>query len=150
MIVLGSSWGPPQPGPENGLEWLPGNLFRDCFRLFLGSPQPGPENNSEWLPGSLFRDCFGLFLGSPPSQALKMARNGFLGAFFVTALGSSWGPPSQALKMAQNGSLGAFFVIVLVFSWGPPQPGPENGSEWVPRSNFRDGFGFFLGSQTQK
>ena len=49
-----------------------------------------------------------------------MAQNAFLGAFFVTVLGSSWGPPRQAPKMAQNGSLRSLFVTVLGSSWGPP------------------------------
>ena len=68
VVVLGSAWGPPQPGSENGSEWLPESLFRDSFVLFLDPPQPGSENSSEWLPESLFRDSFGLCLGSPPAR----------------------------------------------------------------------------------
>lgn len=94
VIIFGSSWGPPQPGLENGLELLPRSLFRNCFWALPGAPrsqarkmaqncylesfsvtifgscgsQPGPENSSELLPGGLCRNCFGLFLGSSPAR----------------------------------------------------------------------------------
>ena len=42
-------------------------------------------------------------------------------------------------------TLGAFFVTVLGSSRGLPQPGPENGSELLAGSLFRNRFGLFPG-----
>ena len=62
---------------------------------FPGPPQPGCENGSDWLPGSLFCDSFRSSLG-PPSQIPKMVQNGFLGSFFITVLGSSQPSPKNS------------------------------------------------------
>jgi len=69
VIVLGSSWGTPQPALENCSECLLGSFFRDYFKMFLGIIL-----SSSW---------------GPPSQPSNMVQNGSLGTFFVIALGSA-------------------------------------------------------------
>ncbi len=71
MIVLYTSWFPPQPGPENGSEELCGSRFRNCFGAFLAPPAN--------LSLTVFLGTFlVIVLGFSwtPSQAHKLLRNG--------------------------------------------------------------------------
>ena len=113
-FVVSALPGPPQPGPDNGSEWLPGSFFRDSFGFFLGSPQPGPENGSEWVPGSFFRDSFRLFLGSPQPGS-ENGSEWVLGSFFRDSFGL------DAQKWPYGSRFGApelaFAVFFYMFAW---------------------------------